>query len=192
MKRAIAVIAKVQIIRDAACSPESRDRFGRHVAGDAFHEGEEVAVAVLHDLPDLRVVTSHVSLHLREQVRPAGPKPLHVSISHRLQRVHPPPALRRAGEELVCLAEAAVADGDEERLLRPEEAEDVRLRDAGAAGDVLGRRSVEPALGELLERRLEDLLVPLVLRLPLLRDHEACRLVLTHYLVKPVSATVAA
>ena len=39
---------------------------------------------------------------------------------------------------------------------------------------VLGRRAVEPALGELLERRVEDLLAPLLGALPLrLYDHAA-------------------
>jgi hypothetical protein len=47
---------------------------------------------------------------------------------------------------------------EEELLLRAEEAEDVRLRDAGAAGDVLGGRAVQAADRELDAGRLDDLL----------------------------------
>ena len=36
----------------------------------------------------------------------------------------------------------------------------------GAAGDLVGRGAVEPVLGELGERGVEDLLAPLLLRLP--------------------------
>ena len=50
----------------------------------------------------------------------------------------------------------------EELLLRAEEAEDVRLRDAGPLGDGLRRGPVEPALGELHERCIEDLVAPLL------------------------------
>src|SRR6185312_11951373 len=53
-----------------------------------------------------------------------------------------------------------------ELLLRPEEPEQVGLRDAGPAGDVLGRGAVEAALGELHHRRLEDLVLPLRRREP--------------------------
>ncbi len=80
--------------------------------------------------------------------------------------------LGRPLEHLERLAEAAGDDGPEELLLRAEETEHVGLGDARAAGDVLGRRSVEPALGELVERRVEDLLAAFVLRLAFGRyDH---------------------
>ena len=75
-------------------------------------------------------------------------------------------ALRRPLEELERLAEAAGDDRREELLLRAEEPEHVRLRDPGPPGDVLGRGAVEPARGELLERRVEDLLAALGLGLP--------------------------
>ena len=74
-------------------------------------------------------------------------------------------------EHLERLAEAAGDDGLEELLLRPEEPEDVGLRDAGPAGDVLGRGPGKPALGELDERRVEDLLAALLLRLAFGNDH---------------------
>ena len=45
--------------------------------------------------------------------------------------------------------------------LRAEEAEQVGLRDAGAARDRIGRRAVQPVLGELLARRLEHRLAAL-------------------------------
>src|SRR5581483_174507 len=70
-----------------------------------------------------------------------------------------------------------------ELLLRAEEPEDVRLRDAGAAGDVLGRGAAVALLGELGERGVEDLLAPLLPRLPLRRNHRG-GLVITHNLVK--------
>ena len=90
-----------------------------------------------------------------------------------MQRLLAPLALGRALEDLERLAEAARDDGDEELLLRPEEPEDVRLRDARPAGDLVGRGAVEPALGEHLQRRVEDLLAPLVLRLPFRRCNHA-------------------
>ena len=55
------------------------------------------------------------------------------------------------------MAEAAPHGLQEELFLRPEETEDVRLRDAGAAGDVLGRRAVQAADRELRARGLDDL-----------------------------------
>ena len=69
-------------------------------------------------------------------------------------------ALGRPLEELERLAEAAADRGLEELLLRPEEAEEVGLRDAGPPGDVLGGRAFEPALGELDQRRVEDVVLP--------------------------------
>ena len=61
-------------------------------------------------------------------------------------------------EDLEHVAEAAPDGLEEELLLRAEEAEDVRLRDAGPAGDVLGGRAVQPADRELDPGRLDDLL----------------------------------
>jgi hypothetical protein len=54
-------------------------------------------------------------------------------------------------------AHAAFDRRDEELLLRPEEPEDVRLRDPGGLRDRLGRAAVEPVRGELDQCRLEDL-----------------------------------
>ena len=65
-------------------------------------------------------------------------------------------ALGRPLERLERLAEAAGDGRLEELLLRAEEAEHVRLRDAGASRDLLGRRAVQAALGELVEGGVED------------------------------------
>ena len=70
-------------------------------------------------------------------------------------------ALGRALEQLERLAEAAADGGDEELLLRAEEAEEVRLRDAGPPGDVLGGRALEAALGELDQGGVEDVVLAL-------------------------------
>src|SRR5206468_34511 len=53
----------------------------------------------------------------------------------------------------------------EQRLLRREQAEQVRLADAGVAGDGLGARALEAAGGEAVGRRLQ---------------HDAATLVRTH------------
>ena len=98
---------------------------------------------------------------------------LAVGCADRVQRLLAALSLRRPLEHLERLAEAAGDDGHEELLLRPEEPEHVGLRDAGAAGDVLGRGSVEAALGELRVRRVEDLLAARVLRLAFGRNDHA-------------------
>ena len=72
---------------------------------------------------------------------------------------------RGRAERLVRVGEAALGRGDVELLLGAEEAEQVRLRDAGLAGDDVGRGALEAALGEHGDRRLEDLLAPLLSRL---------------------------
>ena len=96
------------------------------------------------DRADLRVVAGRVGLHLRPQ--PAGRLDEH---ARRRPRRSPcsasSPRLPSAARwnDLERLAEAARDDGDEELLLRPEEPEDVRLRDAGPPGDLLGRGAVQ-------------------------------------------------
>jgi len=67
-----------------------------------------------------------------------------------------PQPLGSALEEHERVAEAAADGCDVELLLRPEEAEEVRLGDACALRDVLGRRAFEAAVGELDEGRVED------------------------------------
>ena len=70
-------------------------------------------------------------------------------------------ALGRPLERLERLAEAPRDRRLEQLLLRAEEAEDVRLRNACIPSDFLGRRGGEPALGELGHGRVEDLVTPL-------------------------------
>ena len=78
-----------------------------------------------------------------------------------MQSLLAPLALGRPLEHLERLAEAPADGGDEELLLRAEEPEEVGLGDAGAAGDVLRRRALEAALGELDHRGVEDVVLAL-------------------------------
>src|SRR4029453_19452498 len=93
-----------------------------------------------------------------------------VDRAHRLECLRPTLALRGLLERLERLAEAARDDADEELLLRPEEPEDVRLRDACPGRDDLGRGSVQPVLGELEVRGVEYGLAPFRCRLALRSD----------------------
>ena len=81
---------------------------------------------------------------------------MHVRLTHGLERVLAAVAISSPLEELERLPEAAPDGHLEELLLRPEQAEEVGLGDAGPPGDVLGRRPLVAGLGELDERRLED------------------------------------
>jgi hypothetical protein len=63
-------------------------------------------------------------------------------------------------EELERLAETAADDGLEELLLRPEQAEHVRLRDPSLRRDRLRGRAGEAAPRELVQRGVEDCLTP--------------------------------
>ena len=65
-------------------------------------------------------------------------------------------------ERLGDALEGAIRDRQEERLLGAEEAHDVRLRHAGALGDAIGRRALEPAARELDRGRRRDLGASLV------------------------------
>ena len=51
--------------------------------------------------------------------------------------------------------------GEEQALLGPEEAEGVGLRDADLVGDGAHRGAVQPGLGEVLDRRLDQRLTAL-------------------------------
>src|SRR5581483_1229441 len=128
--------------------------------------GDEVAVAVAHGRPDLGVAARGVRLHLRPQVDAVAVQKLPVGLADRLQGLLAPLALGRPLEDLERLPEAADLDRLEELPLRAEQAEHVGLRDAGSAGDVVRRCAVEALVGELDEGGVEDLLPPLVLRLP--------------------------
>ena len=90
---------------------------------------------------------------------------LRVRVADRLERVRAGRAGSGGTERVERPCEAVVDDGDEELLLRPEEAEEVGLRDARAARDRVGGRAVEPAQRELDVRGLEDGDAPFVCRL---------------------------
>ena len=62
---------------------------------------------------------------------------------------------RGVREHLVQMLDRPLRGRQVELLLRPEEPEQVRLRDAGCAGDVLGRGAVEAFRSELRRRRVE-------------------------------------
>ena len=81
------------------------------------------------------------------------------------------------------LVHAAGAAREEELLLRPEEAEDVRLRDAGAPRDVLGGRAVQPALGELVRAASRIVFAALSAAMRVLMAMRR-KFVTTHYAVK--------
>src|SRR5262249_242788 len=133
---------------------------------DARHPldvGDEVAVAVPDDGPDLRVAAGRIRLHLRPQMDTVAAQELLVRLSDPLLAALP---LRGTLEDLERLPEAAGLDGLEELPLRPEQAEDVGLGDAGPLRDVLGRGAVNALVGKLDQRSVEDLLAPLLLRLP--------------------------
>ena len=116
---------------------------------------------------DLGIGARRVSLELDEQQRPIGQQ-AHVGRSDGVERAVA--ALDRArdvGAAAVLerepgAGEAAPDDREEEVLLRPEQLEDVRLRDAGPPGDRLGGRADQPAVRELLGRRCDDRFASLV------------------------------
>jgi hypothetical protein len=72
------------------------------------------------------------------------------------------PARGGAAEDGEQLLVGAVAAGEEELALGAEEAEQVRLADAGLAGDRLGRGAVVAADGEMADGDAEDLLATLL------------------------------
>src|SRR4029077_11504768 len=118
--------------------------------------GDEIAEALANDAPDVGILRRCVALHLGAQPNTVRVELLHIGLADRVQRLLAPPSLRGALEELERVA-VAPADGSEvEVLLRSEEAEEVRLGDAGPAGDVLGGRALVAALGELDQRSVED------------------------------------
>ena len=99
-----------------------------------------------HVVADLRVRDRDVALHQHEQRVPVGQQ-----LGRRMPRPSRPAsrpgsasAAARRNDVDDLLAGAVVA-GEEELLLRAEEAEQVGLRDAGVAGDRLGRRAVVAA-----------------------------------------------
>src|SRR4051812_21671958 len=161
-------------------------------AGDALDVLDERAVALPDDLADFRVVAVGVRLHLGAEAG-AVVEQLDVRLADRVESFLAALAGRGFLEELERLAQAAPDDLDVELLLRAEEAEEVRLRDAGPPRDRVGRRSMEPVLSELLERPREDLLAPDFRCFPLSSNH---RVVSYHSLTTcvksspPAAATV--
>ena len=131
---------------------------------------DERSVALADDRADFGVVAVGVRLHLGAEAD-AVPEQLDVGLADRVERLLTLLAGGGFLEELQGLAQAAPDDLEVELLLRAEEPEEIRLRDADSAGNRVGRRAVEPVLAELLERRDEDLLAPLRRCFPLSCNH---------------------
>ena len=106
-------------------------------------ELDELAEALADDGADVGVVAGRVRLHLAAEPVRVRADQLAVGLAHRAQRLLAGLALGRLLEGLARLGEAALDRRDEELLLRAEEAEEVRLRDAGLAGDLVGRGAGE-------------------------------------------------
>src|SRR2546430_3498861 len=140
-------------VDEHAVREERGDALGRQ-PGDALDVGDEVAEPVADDLADLGIVTGRIGLELRLQPRAIGDEISHVDATHRVESVVAALSLGGALERLQRLAHAACDGGLEELLLRPEEPEDVRLRDAGPLCDLLRGRAVQAAGGELHLRRV--------------------------------------
>src|SRR5438105_11026998 len=134
--------------------------------GDTLDVRHQIAVAVPHDLADLGVVAGGVGLELRLQACPVRDQLLDVDVAHRVERLLAALALGRALESLERLAQTAGDRRLEELLLRPEEPEDVRLRDAGSPGDLLRRGAVQSSRRKFDLRRVEDRLAPHLRALP--------------------------
>src|SRR5919109_1433615 len=146
--------------------------------------------AAFHDLAYFRVVAGRIRLHLRLQAPGILDDLVGIRPTDRQQRFL---AFQTCGgrlEHLQRLGQATLYCGDEELLLRPEEAEEVRLRDAGASRDLVGRRSVQSALREEVLCGPEDRLPALLrgLSLGCRRRHGSRKLALTYLLVKWVRA----
>src|SRR5438094_3491695 len=157
-------------------------------AGDALDVLDERAVALADDRADLGVVAVGVRLHLGAEAG-AVVEQLDVRLADRVEGFLA--ALAGGGflEELERLAQAAPDDLDVELLLRAEEAEEVRLRDAGPPRDRVGRRAVEPVLPKFLERRYQDLLTPDFRCFPLRCNHRAVSYHSLTTCVKPSPST---
>src|SRR5262249_30684168 len=125
-------------------------------------EVDEPAETTPRHRADLWVLAGCVGLHLSAEPVAVGADQLAVRRSHRVQRLLARLALGRLLEGLERLREAALDRGDEELLLRAKEPEQVRLRDAGPAGDLVGRAAPQAVLGAHLERGIEHVLPALV------------------------------
>ena len=93
-------------------------------------------------LADLGVVARGPALEHQHQAVAVGHHRL-VGVAHGVERLHPRLAARGVGEDLVEVVDRALRRREVELLLRAEEPEQVRLRDAGRPGDVVGRGAVE-------------------------------------------------
>jgi hypothetical protein len=114
---------------------------------------------------DVRVLAGRVRLHLHQQQDPVVEQRL-VRVRHRRHRLLAGQLTRGRRELVSHPAEAPLDQRQEQRLLRGEQAEQVRLADAGPARDLLGRGSRVPVHGELRHRLAEHQLAPLLGRHP--------------------------
>ena len=134
---------------------EERAHLLRRVPRGTLGQVDEVAPGAAHALADLRVVARRPALEHQHESVPVGHDGV-VRFAHGAQRLQAGLATRGLGEDGVEVIDRALGGRQVELLLRPEEAEQVGLRDAGRAGDVLGRGAVQPLDGELVRRGVED------------------------------------
>src|SRR5262249_25583463 len=113
-------------------SPGEEDReLLRIDARDTLDGLDDIAVALLDDLTDLGVVARRVALELPAEPEGVRADQLPVRGAHRIERLLTGLTVGRPLEEVARLAEATLGRREEELLLRPEEAKEVGLRDAG-------------------------------------------------------------
>ena len=123
---------------------DERAQFGiaRGEEGTGCHGGQEGTTGAFtapRTLPECDGLSEAVN---RQPIVALG----HVCLADRVQSFFAALALGGLLEHLERLAEATGDRSLEEFLLRPEQAEQIGLRDAGALGDVLCRRSFEAAI----------------------------------------------
>ena len=140
---------------------EERAHRLRRLARGALGQIDEIAPRAADGLADLRVVARRPALQHQHQAVAVGHHRL-VGVAHRVQRVHPLLPAGGIGEDLVEMVDRAPRRREVELLLRAEEPEEVRLRDAGRPRDVLGRGAVQALDGELVRGGDQDGLAALV------------------------------
>ena len=156
-------------VEEHALGEESVDLFLRRatVAFDRLIQSSEL---LANDLPDVLVATRRVGLQLDTQQVTIGEEP-HIGEAHqvevRARRIVFGAALGRFVEDQACPLEAVSDDGEEEFTLRPEQLEQIGLRDTDRAGDRFRGCAAVAAGGELSQRGHDDGVPALVCRLPL-------------------------
>ena len=123
-----------------------------------------------NDLPDVLVAARRVGLQLDAQEVPIGEEP-HIGEAHqvedRTRLIVFRAALCRFVEDQARPLEAVSDDGEEEFALRPEQLEQIGLRDTDRSGDRFRGGAAVAARGEFSQRGHDDRVATLVGRLPL-------------------------